>query len=350
MPVTPNFLERLVLFRLNKGPAPVLDLFGAASFESVTLALDMNLFETLAEGDTPLTATGLADQIDAHPDGIAILCDFLVTEGYLEMAGSGYRLTAMTEKWLLADSPTNMGPWLTFWNELVLPFWEHELEHAIRHGEPRQSIYEWFDEQPDRWTVAQEGFRATASLFVDDVTDAVTVPERAARLIDVGGGHGLYALELCRRYPQLSATIFDVRGAIEAIADDIPEELAGRVETRIGDYRTADLGNGYDLALVFNVIHAHEPAANIALFERVAAALAPGGRIVVLDQWVGSGRSPVSQTGLRFIALTYLTTLGATVYAHEDAESWLQEAGFSNIQRQSVGPLAGLAIIEATKQ
>jgi len=83
MPVNPNFLERLVLFRLNKAPAPMLDLFGAASFEAVSLALDLGLFETLADAETPLTAAALAVRTDAHPDGIATLCDFLVTEGYL---------------------------------------------------------------------------------------------------------------------------------------------------------------------------------------------------------------------------------------------------------------------------
>lgn len=349
MPVTPNFLERLVLFRLNKGPAPMLDLFGAAGFESVSLALDLDLFEQIADAETPLTAATLADRLDAHPDGIALLCNFLVAEGYLAGTEDGYRLTRMTETWLLAEAETNVGPWLTFWHELVFPFWERELETAVREGEPSQSIYEWFDEEPGRWEIAQDGFRATASLLVDDVADAVTVPDGDARLVDVGGGHGLYATELCRRHPDLSATIFDVEGAVEAVGDEIPEELSGRIGTRAGDYLADDLGDGYDLALLFNVVHAHDPAENTALFERVADSLAPGGRIVVLDQWEGSGRTPVSRAGLRFVALTYLTTLGATVYPHEEVTSWLRDAGFADVSRKSVGPLSGLALVEATK-
>lgn len=83
MPVNPNFFERLVLLRLNKGPAPILDLFGAASFESVSLALDMDLFETLANAKSSLSAETLADRINAHPNGIIVLCNFLVAEGYL---------------------------------------------------------------------------------------------------------------------------------------------------------------------------------------------------------------------------------------------------------------------------
>lgn len=349
MPVNPNFLERLVLLRLNKGPGPMLDLFGAASFESVSLALELEIFETIARDADPLPAEALADRVDAHPDGIAMLCNFLVAEGYLATEGERYRLTGMTEKWLLADSETNMGPWLTFWNDLVFPFWERELETAVRTGEPSRSIYEWFDEEPDRWRTAQAGFRATASLLLDDVTEAVTIPHGAERFVDVGGGHGLYATALCRQHPDLAATIFDYPGAIEAIRDEIPADVSDRVTLRAGDYRTDDLGDGYDLALLFNVIHAHEPAENIALFERMADALAPGGRIAVLDQWEGSGRTPVSRAGLRFVALTYLTTLGADVYTHEAVASWLRDAGFSNATRRSVGPISGLALVEATK-
>lgn len=350
MPVSPNFLERLVLLRLNRGPAPMLDLFGAAGFQSVTLALDLDVFEAIAAAEGPLTAKQLADRIDANPNGIAMLCNFLTSQRYLEQTAGGYRLTGMTEKWLTDATGTNMGPWLTFWDELVFPFWERELETAVVDGEPSQSIYEWLDEEPGRWETAQAGFRATASLLVDDVADAVSVPDGASRLVDVGGGHGLYAMALCRRYPDLAATVFDVPGAIDALDGEIPEDIVDQIDTRAGDYFVDDLGDSYDVALVFNVVHAHSPAENTALFERVADSLDTGGRIVVLDQWEGSGRSPVSRAGLQFVALTYLTTLGATVYSHTDVVSWLEEAGFTEIRRKSVGPLSGLAVVEATKE
>lgn len=79
---------------------------------------------------------------------------------------------------------------------------------------------------------------------MEDVTDAVTVPDKPTRLIDIGGGHGLYTMELCRCHPNLSATIFDVQGAIEAISDDIPAEVAERISTKAGDYHTDDLSVG----------------------------------------------------------------------------------------------------------
>lgn len=350
MPVSPNFLERLVLFRLNRGPAPMLDLFGAAGFESVTLALKLDLFDTLDDAEGPLGTTALADRTDTHPEGIARLCRFLASTNYLEQTGERYRLAGMTERWLTDAEGTNMGPWLTFWDELVFPFWEQELETAVREGEPSQTIYEWFDEAPGRWETAQAGFAATASLLADDVADAVRLPDGATELVDVGGGHGRYAMALCRRHPDLAATVFDVQGAVDTLTDEVPVDLQDRIGTRAGDYFTDDLGSGYDAALVFNVVHAHDPAENTALFERVADALDTGGRIFVLDQWEDSGRTPVSRTALRFVGLTYLTTLGATVYDYEAVQEWLEEAGFVDVRRRSVGPLSGQAVVEGTKE
>ena len=135
---------------------------------------------------------------------------------------------------------------------------------------------------------------------------------------------------------------------IEAMREAVPPELADRVTARAGDYRTDDLGEGDDLALVFNVVHAHDPAENAALFERVGDALAPGGRIAVLDQWEGSGRTPVGRAGLRFVALTYLTTLGATVYSTDEVADWLRSAGFTDVRTRSVGPLSGIGVVEGT--
>ncbi|WP_239640448.1 hypothetical protein [Halogeometricum pallidum] len=65
---------------------------------------------------------------------------------------------------------------------------------------------------------------------------------------------------------------------------------------------------------------------------------------------MGGERTNAGESGLRFVALTYLTTLGATVYAHKEVASWLRDAGFADVTQQSVGPLSGLALVEATKR
>jgi hypothetical protein len=35
-------------------------------------------------------------------------------------------------------------------------------------------------------------------------------------MLDIGGSHGLFSIELCKRYSSLSSTIMELPGAIEA--------------------------------------------------------------------------------------------------------------------------------------
>ena len=89
------------------------------------------------------------------------------------------------------------------------------------------------------------------------------LPPTARRLLDVGGGHGSYSIGFCRRYPQLSATIFDLPGALKLGQETIAaERISDRIWVQEGDFWVDDLGDSYDVALLFNIIHAHLPDKN----------------------------------------------------------------------------------------
>lgn len=293
MPVCPNFLERLLLFRFQKGPAPLLDLFGASGFEAVTLARDLGAFDAL--GDDALSAAALADRLEADTEGVRRLADFLVALGYLDRAGDGYRRTEMTRRWLTDAEGTDMGPWFAFWAELVFPFWREQFETAVRTGSPDQPFYDWLGDDTEQWEVAQRGFKSTAGLLAPEVVDAASIPGDAERLLDVGGGHGQYAMAFAERHPELSATVFDLPEVLGVAREDAAAAgLDDRLTVRGGDYETDNLGSGYDVVLLFNVVHAHDAAEMRALLERAAAALAPGGCLLVLDQFEGTARLPVA--------------------------------------------------------
>ena len=339
MPVVPNALERLAVLRLNRGPGPLLDLLAAGSFHAVVRAVDVGVFEALAD---PRTAADLAEDLDADPDALESFLAFLVATGYLERDGERYANAAMATRWLTDAHETNTGPWLTAWDEVVLPFWERGFERALREGEPSTDVYAWAAEDPDRAATLHAGFRATASLARDDALAAVPVPEGATRLLDVGGGHGLYAVAFAGDSPDLSAVVLDhpaTEPSFEATLADTPE-VADRVSFRAGDYLADELddggagsGNGgYDVALLFNVVHAHDEATNRALLERVFEVLRPGGVVAVLDQFTGDGRTPIPRTAVRFVDLTYRLTLGAHTYPAEAVTGWLEEAGFAEVR------------------
>lgn len=346
MPVRPTLLERLVLFRLHRGPAPILDLFAAAGFRATTLALETGLFEALAAGHESPDAVAAA--IDAHPTGVRHLLAFLEPLGYVRETADGYENTRMTRTWLLGDGP-NVAPWLAYWQDVVFPYWDEFLETAIREGEPPQTMYEWLDDRGG-WAAAQRGFRAVATLLADDVLDAIDLPSGVGRLLDVGGGHAYYAIEACRRRPALHATVIDAPEALGVARADIADaDLDDRIELRGGDALTDDLGGEYDVAFCFNVIHGYDPATNRALFERIHDALAPDGRIIVLDQFAASSRLPVARTGLAFTGFVYATALGATVYDADAIAEWVRDAGFTDVSTTTFRTLPGIGVLEARR-
>jgi len=58
------------------------------------------------------------------------------------------------------------------------------------------------------------------------------------KLLDVGGGSGAFDIELCRRYPNLSAMVYDLPFVTEIAAGKIVEAgLGGRI-AKPGDFFT----------------------------------------------------------------------------------------------------------------
>jgi cyclopropane fatty-acyl-phospholipid synthase-like methyltransferase len=102
------------------------------------------------------------------------------------------------------------------------------------------------------------------------------------RIIDVGGGSGDNAYEVLRRLPDAAAVVFDLPEVVPITAECAA--LAGmsdRIELRPGDYRQDEVGEGFDLAIVSQVLHGASPEGCLVILEKSLRALRPGGRVVV---------------------------------------------------------------------
>jgi SAM-dependent methyltransferase len=116
---------------------------------------------------------------------------------------------------------------------------------------------------------------------------------------------------------------------------------------RAGSFLEDDLGAGYDVVLLFNIMHGLSDEEAAPLLQRLAAALEPGGVLVVGDQFGDSlmpGRA--SRTLLRLLDLNYLVTVGGRVRGLDETASLLRAAGFHRIRhRRPLGsPTTELAV------
>jgi len=290
MPVVPNLFERFALLRFNQGPGLLLDVLGAGAFRALVLAIKLEAFEVLVEG--PLTSKELAHKIKSNEQGAAILLEFLESFGYVKQSDGKYSNTAMTSKWLLRKSPSNLADMVKIWNSEVFEFWDKYLEGAIVKGKVPMTIYEWFNKQPDGWGTFNS-FEMAVARWLGNRIAANLKLNTARNILDVGGGHGMYSIMLCRRHPSLSATVFDKPEPLETAKENVAaEKMNDRITLQPGDFWTDDLGSGYDGVLLFNLIHNYLPDKNIELLDKVSKALKPGATVAIFDQLTDMAKSP----------------------------------------------------------
>jgi cyclopropane fatty-acyl-phospholipid synthase-like methyltransferase len=346
MPIRPNLLERTALFSLNAVPGVMLDVGGALAFQALSLASQMGLFEKLANG--PLTPAELAKQLDSHERGTMALLSALESIGYVDQRDGRFANSAMTKKWMLDPELFNIDAALTFWSAVfsqLLP----QAPAVLQTGErPYGNVYAWLEENPELSHAFQQQLMANATLTGNDIAKKLKIRPSAGKLLDVGGGHGLFSIMMCQQYPNLKGTILDSPVALRT-AEQIVEKhgMERRISLRAGDLWQEEWGTGYDVILLFNLIHHYDDEQNMALLRRCAAALNQGGQLAILDQIEGHVPGSMANAFIQLIALHYFLLADGRVYDRDTIQDWLGEAGFGQARFHRMVKAPGTSLMVA---
>ncbi|MEU7531473.1 class I SAM-dependent methyltransferase [Saccharothrix sp. NPDC042600] len=322
------------------GPPSFVDLIATAGYRAMAAALRLGVFAALSP--TPLTAPQLATTLNTDPRGTALLAEALVAFGYLEREGDTYSNTAPTEKWLSGNGYSEVD---RFWSTVLFESWDG-LEDSIRTGKPALDFYGWLSERPE----TLERFQRMLSSHADSIAPEVTthVPTGTS-LLDIGGGHAKYAIRLCKANPALHATVIDLPEALAVGEEAVTAAaLTDRITLRPGDYDDLDLGTDHDTILLFNVVHGRPAEANRTLLTRAAAALRPGGSVVLLEHDEHS-EDRAGDAFARVFSLNLFHGQGGQVYPTTEIEDWLHTVGLTTITTHPLSTSPGQSLITATK-
>jgi len=326
-------------------PIARIDALASGFQESqiVLTAVRLGVFEAL-EGtgdgdDQALGAVGaeqLAERLGASPRGVRILCDALAALGILvrEPDGDGgrYRNSPSARQVLLPDAPRSKVAMLLHRARLYERW--GKLYDAVVAGDPVPD-----DAVDPRLDASARAFaHAMADVARDSAARTADALERAGALdgvrnvLDVGGGPGLYAVELARRLPAARATVLDRAETLAVARETIAAAgLDDRVTTRPGDAYGGDLTPGpdaepYDLIFTSNMIHIYSAEANRRLVRDAAEALAPGGRLAIKDFLLDPDRTGPPGAAL-FAVNMLVSTEGGDCYTLDQVADWCREAG-----------------------
>ena len=204
------------------------------------------------------------------------------------------------------------------------------------------------DDDPS-WDSYIRGQHELARLSAPEVARALELEPGARSVLDLGGAHGWFSAVLCDRHPGLRATVVDLPGSV-AVGREILCESghAGRVDHVEGSVFEAELGEGHDLALIFNLVHHLRPEQTVALLRRVHGALRPGGRVAVLDLFA---REPGAQPGGEaFLGLFFHLTSGADLPRASELRDQLAAAGFEAPAARGITRLPAQSLYVAVRR
>lgn len=263
--------------------------------------------------------------------GAELILDCLDALGYVKKQGTRYAFTKRGTKTLSDSSPENFRHFILFCDYLYKGYLD--LDGTIREG--RRLGQNLLEQMNDReWELFSRAMIDIARTNHKEVAKKIPVAAAQTRMLDLGGSHGLYSIELCRRHPQLKATIVDLppvkKYADECIAQ---HHASGNVSFLPADFMKDELPKGVDIILGFNIIHGLNPRENQTLAKKVFDALNPGGIYVVLDQIKGiGGGSQLSKATTSYMALNLLHQAGGKTYSKDETDAFTREVGFKGAE------------------
>jgi SAM-dependent methyltransferase len=324
----------------------ILEMLRAYRQSQIMIACtNLKIFESLAEG--PMTSRETAGLVGATERGTDLLMNAAAAAGLLEKHGEHFNNSPAAQTCLGHRGDHFLGDFIArevaFYNR-----WGNLLE-AVRTGQrPAENK---MDEQSGNWVMNFEKALFDLSRGVaPHVADALDLPEdKHLQVIDVGGGHGGYSIALARRYPNLTATVFELPAVVPVARDIIASEgLSNRVTLQEGDFQKDELGSGYDLALLFGVMGGETPEGKRDLIRKAFRALNPGGRLILREFLLEPDRTQPPEAALFAVQMLLSTDKGG-VSTREEMEGWIKDAGFLPPEKVDLPDWLGTTLWSAEK-
>ena len=214
-------------------PSPVIDGCNAGALGAFALlaGMKLDLFTPLAAG--PRTAEGVAAELGVEADRLQPLLFALAAIGLLKVEDGGrFANTEEADHYLVRGRPRFMGEqW-----RMLEALWRGAMlaGESIRAARPLAAL--------DFGSMAAEDlarfFRGLhpETLLAGEKLAAEADLARHRRLLDVGGGSGGLSIALCRRFPELRATVLELPSVAPITKAHVDEAgLADRIEVVAAD-------------------------------------------------------------------------------------------------------------------
>ena len=300
---------------------------GCEASNILRTALDFDLFDLLEE---PKTAEQVVSEIGTVATLTGKFLNALCTIDILLKRDGRYVNTPLASTFLMRKSQFYQGNMLKLsgnssnnWSKLG----------SVLKGDVPEEVGGRLEEVFDSGFIlamAEGSMRGSLHRTAKEIS---TIPEfqKARTLLDLGGGHGLYAIAFAEMNPKLDAMVFDLPPVTEITREFIKRyDMNERVSVTGGNFVEDDIGQGYDIVFASDVFYS-KPDVLSGILKKIHNALNDGGSIM-LKHWILNDDRTAPSTSVLFDLMLSLRGDWHHIYTEDEYFKLIRDAGFSNVR------------------
>ncbi|EEQ04952.1 SAM-dependent methyltransferase [Yersinia bercovieri ATCC 43970] len=300
-------------------------------YPTAILAHHFGIFEYIAKDNK--SPSEICAFIGIELRSVEVVMAVVLALELVEFEDGRYRLTKVTEEFLLKESPNYCG---YYWDLIYSTgdnFSLANLENVMRKSEiqeeGKENLFEesiYSTEKAEAFTKAMHGISiGAASVWPNKLNLA-----NYHCMLDIGGGSGIHSVGAVTRWPHLRATIYDLAPVGRITAGFIKSYgLEESISIHIGDMWSGSYPDA-DLHFYSNVLHDWPEQKNVFLTQKSYDALPHGGRIIIHEiLFNGDIPGPLAVAGFN---VTMLSWSQGKQYSFSEIKQLLHRAGFRDIE------------------
>jgi len=316
--------DPLEIYRYRDGLYAV-DLLTAA-------VVHLDFFSWLAKN--PSDAAAICAHFGTAARPTDVMLTLFTANGFIASRGGIFHITNLGKEHLTTDSPWNLAPYYASLKDRPVTkdfLTVLKTDKPANWGSARDAL-DWHKAMEteafaNSFTAAMD----CRGLYLGQALAKRLNLRGRTRLLDIGGGSGIYSCSLVAHHPHLCATVLDQRPVDKIAAKLIARRgFADRIGVLAGDMLEDPLPRDSDVHLYSNVLHDWGVPEVRQLVAASFNSLKPGGLLIIHDAFINADKTgplPVAA----YSALLMHSTQGKC-YSTVEYEEYLSEAGFRGFQ------------------
>ena len=331
---------------VNESFKEIYSMFTGLVRSKLLLAgIELKVFNHLSE---PKSADAVAEATNAHPGNTRILLDGLATCDLVVKKNGLYRNTPAAQTFLVESSPTYLGQVLNSMYEMGL--WHAVLDDMpklVKEGPPS------FSPEADMGS-EEMGMQLAATMAASEragrAQQAVQVisglPEFLSfkKMLDLGGGPGLFGIAIVSAHPSMKGFIFDRAEVVKVAKTFIKEyEMEERIEVLAGDYNRDPIGEGYDLIWASGTLNYAKDNLD-PLIKKIYDALNPGGVFINFQEGLTDERTKPEIMALSCVPMALMGQ--DMCFGQGKIAASVLRVGFKSVRSRTLDTFCGLTDLD----